>query len=69
MCASAGDPQCPCGTWKDFDENGVWSSYSYHCAGQGPGLIGGGWENMDSGDGYVVSFHPWLRSIWKYLFT
>jgi hypothetical protein len=31
---------------------GEWSSYSYHCGGQGPGLIGGGWENMDRGDGF-----------------
>ena len=51
VCDKAGDPTCPCGTWKDV-KDGKWSSYSYHCGGQGPGIIGGGWENMDSGDGY-----------------
>jgi hypothetical protein len=37
-CTKAGDPTCPCGTWKDH-HNGVWSSYSYHCGKN----ISGGW--------------------------
>lgn len=47
ICKHAGDPNCPCGTWKDV-RAGVWSSASYHCAEN----IGGGWENMDQGNGY-----------------
>lgn len=43
----AGDPDCPCGTWRDV-RGGNWSSYSYHCAEK----INGGWENMDQGNGY-----------------
>ena len=52
VCAEAGDPDCPCGTWQDTDMDGKTSSGSYHCGGQGPGVLAGGWENMDQGDGY-----------------
>lgn len=46
-CATAGDPKCPCGTWKDH-HHGKWESASYHCSSK----CAGGWENMDQGNGY-----------------
>jgi len=46
-CKSAGDPDCPCGTWKDV-RDGVWTSSSYWCSNR----TSGGWSNMDRGNGY-----------------
>ena len=47
-CAGgAGDPNCPCGAWTDV-RDGVWSSESYWCSN----ISGGGWSEMDRGDGY-----------------
>ena len=44
----AGDPSCPCGAWLDTDRAGNLVSESYWCSN----VSGGGWAEMDKGDGY-----------------
>ena len=46
-CDKAYDDDCPCGAWSDV-RDGEWRSYSYHCSDK----ASGGWENMDTGNGY-----------------